>query len=163
MAVSPLGQSCFLFLCTMNCNLPINEVSMAVISTSPFPCAAWPSPISNKAPFTNTGIKSLLPATNSLLSKLPAFFHGGALFHLPTSFAGATPMLPKKGLSGIRILVKKEPIICCLSSGIIVIFLSKISSDKNPLCPMALYPYGMASCIESNSTSNTSPGSASST
>ena len=44
-----------------------------------------------------------------------------------------------------------------------LIFLSKISSDKNPAWPMALYPYGMASCMESKYTSNMSPGSAPST
>ena len=41
-------------------------------------------------------MKSVVPATSSLLSMLPACIQGGALLSLPAD-GGATPMLPKKG------------------------------------------------------------------
>ena len=45
-------------------------------------------------------MKSVVPATSSLLSRLPACVLGGLLLTRPTSRAGATPMLPKNGFSG---------------------------------------------------------------
>src|SRR3989442_147740 len=46
---------------------------------------------------------SVVPATRSLLSRLPAWVPGGVLLTRPISGAGATPMLPKNGRSGITI------------------------------------------------------------
>ena len=42
-----------------------------------------------------------MPATSSWLSRLPACRPGGLLLTRPSSGAGATPMLPKNGFSGI--------------------------------------------------------------
>jgi len=57
----------------------------------------------------------VVPATSSLLSRLPAWTKGGAVSILPP--AGATPMLPKKGRSGISMPGAKWPIIFLRSSG----------------------------------------------
>src|SRR6185436_3356441 len=61
-----------------------------------------------------------------------------ALLKRPTSFGGATPMLPKKGRNGTSIPLAKCPIIFSRSRRMIWYFLSKISSDMNPLTPIAL-------------------------
>ncbi len=55
----------------------------------------------NSAPRMCTGMYKVVPATNSLLSKLPAWIHGGALLMRPNPSGGATPMLPKNGRIGI--------------------------------------------------------------
>ena len=50
-------------------------------------------------------MKSVVPATSSLLSRFPAWIPGGALFSRPIDAGGATPTLPKNGCSGIVIPV----------------------------------------------------------
>ena len=67
------------------------------MSTSPLPWPAWPSPASKLAPLALTGMYSVVPATISLLSMLPACIQGGAELYLPADSGGAMPMLPKKG------------------------------------------------------------------
>ena len=42
-------------LWTMNWKVPVSWVSRAVMSTSPLPCPAWPSPASKRAPAAWTG------------------------------------------------------------------------------------------------------------
>src|SRR6185437_10200098 len=117
---------------TMNCSVPCKEVSRAVMSTSPFPWPTWPSPTSNNAPGAKTGRYSVAPATSSLLSILPACRLGGALSMRPNSGGGATPMLPKKGCSGISIPGANLATMRSLSSGIIFILRYGKSSGRNP-------------------------------
>ncbi len=62
---------------------------------------------------------SVLPATSSLLSRLPACRPGGLLLTRPSSGAGATPMLPKNGLSGITMPGANSAVIVLRSSGMI--------------------------------------------
>ena len=50
-----------------------------------------------EAPLALTGMKSVVPATISLLSMFPACIQGGAELYLPAPPGGAMPMLPKKG------------------------------------------------------------------
>ena len=104
---------------TISWKVPTRDVSSAVMSTSPFPWPACPSPTSNSAPRANTGMKSVVPATSSLLSRLPACIHGGALLTRPEASGGATPMLPKKGCSGISIPGANRATIRPSSSGMI--------------------------------------------
>ena len=92
------------------------------MSTSPSPWPAWPSPKASSAPRTCTGMKSVVPATSSLLSRLPACTPGGALLTRPMATGGATPMLPKKGRSGMSIPGANRAIIAARSSGMIRIF-----------------------------------------
>ena len=54
--VSARGHVRCMSLRTMNWKVPTSDVSSAVMSTSPSPCAAWPSPTSNSAPATCTGM-----------------------------------------------------------------------------------------------------------
>src|SRR5579863_3184713 len=131
------------------------------MSTSPLPCPAWPSPTSNSAPRACTGIKSLVPATSSLLSRLPAWNHGGPLLMRPSASGGATPMLPKNGRSGISIRSEKRATIRRSSSGMILIREYGNSSGRNPAPGRKpLYAYGTASRIAWILTSSVSPGSA---
>ena len=105
--VSPRGPFRCRSLRTMNWKVPTSDVSIAVMSTSPLPWPAWPSPASNSAPGTWTGMKSVVPATRSLLSRLPAWMPGGPLLMRPAASGGATPMLPKNGRSGISMLSRE--------------------------------------------------------
>ena len=68
---------------TMNWKVPTSDVSSAVMSTSPLPWPAWPSPISKQRALRVDGDESVVPATSSLLSRLPAWIPGGALFSRP--------------------------------------------------------------------------------
>ncbi len=74
---------------------------MAVPLTSPSPWVAWPSPIENRAPGTNTGRKSVDPATRCRVSMLPPCVSGGIVLRGPST--GATPISPQNGASGMRI------------------------------------------------------------
>ena len=58
----------------------------------------------------------MLPATSSLLSRLPACRPGGLLLTRPSSGAGATPMLPKNGLSGMTMPGMNSAVIVVRSS-----------------------------------------------
>ena len=62
------------------------------------------------------GMYSVDPATSSRLSRLPAWRPGGLLLTRPISTAGATPMLPKNGFSGITIPGTNSDVIVLLSS-----------------------------------------------
>src|SRR5438552_3683799 len=64
----------------------------------------------------------VVPATRSLLSRFPPIIHGGALLKRPAPSGGASPMLPKKGCSGISMPGANFAIMRCASSGIIFIF-----------------------------------------
>src|ERR1035437_5025535 len=120
--VSPRGQVSLRSLRTTTWKRPTSEVSSAVMSTSPFPWPACPSPISSSAPLVCTGMKRVVPATSSLLSRLPAYMPGGALDTFPIDAGGATPIEPKNGCSGMEMLSEKCATIACLSSGMIFVF-----------------------------------------
>ena len=62
-------------------------------------------------------MNSVVPATSALLSRLPACVPGGLLLMRPAAAAGATPMLPKKGCSGMTIPGANAAVIDFLSSG----------------------------------------------
>src|ERR1022692_980255 len=66
-------------------------------------------------------MKSVVPATNSLLSMLPAWNQGGTLLIRPRLSGGATPMLPKNGRSGISMPAENRAIILSRSSGMILV------------------------------------------
>ena len=122
---------------TVNRSLPRSDVSMAVWSTSPSPCTAWPSPTSNSAPRTNTGMYSVVPATSALLSMFPACLPGGVLLTRPRSGDGATPMLPKNGWSGTTMPGANVEVIAFRSSGRMRIpALRSQFSRTNPLQPL---------------------------
>src|SRR5271168_174581 len=69
---------------------------------------------------------SVVPATRSLLSRFPAMIQGGALLKRPALSGGASPMLPKKGCSGMSIPGAKCATMCWASSGIILILVGII-------------------------------------
>src|SRR5437868_6599136 len=81
-----------------------------------------PSTSSKRAPEACTGRYRVVPATRSLLSRFPPIIHGGALLKRPALSGGASPMLPKKGCSGISMPGANFAIMRCASSGIIFIF-----------------------------------------
>ena len=64
-------------------------------------------------------MNSLVPATRSLLSRLPAWFPGGLLLMRPADAGGATPMLPKNGRMGISMRSENRATLRCASSGMI--------------------------------------------
>ena len=53
--VSAIGHSRRMSSRTVSPNVPISPVSIAVMQTSPSPCAPWPSPTENSAPSTKIG------------------------------------------------------------------------------------------------------------
>ena len=59
------------------------------------------------------------PAISSRLSRLPAWRPGGLLLRRPISAAGATPMLPKNGRSGMTIPGANSAVMCWRSSAMI--------------------------------------------
>ena len=75
----------------------------------------------------------VVPATSSLLSRLPAWMPGGALLIRPEASGGATPMLPKNGRSGISIPSANRATIFSRSRGMIRIFERGKSSGIAPL------------------------------
>ena len=80
---------------------------------------------------------SVVPATSSRLSRLPACRAGGLLLTRPSSGAGATPMLPKNGRSGITMPGAYSAVIVFLSSGMIFDATERSQfSGRNPLHPL---------------------------
>ncbi len=71
---------------------------MAVISTSPSPCPAWPSPTWNRAPLVWIGINSVVPATRLRLSRLPAWVPGGRAVHLARLRRGGDAHAAEEGV-----------------------------------------------------------------
>src|SRR5262249_14613628 len=67
-----------------------------------------------------------------LLSRLPAWTHCGALLTRPSVAGGATPMLPKKGRSGISKPGAKRANILFSSSGMILRYSYGKSSVNTP-------------------------------
>ena len=64
-------------------------------------------------------MSSVDPTPSSLLSRLPACFPGGLLLTRPSSGAGATPMLPKNGFSGMTMPGANSAVIAFASIGMI--------------------------------------------
>jgi hypothetical protein len=88
-------------------------------------------------------MNSVVPATSSLLSRFPAWIHGGLLLTRPALGGGATPMLPKNGSSGTTIPGAKADVIVCASIGMIfVVCPGPQFCRRNPLQPLS---YGIAS------------------
>ena len=82
-------------------------------------------------------MKSVLPATSSLLSMLPACLPGGLLLTRPSSGAGATPMLPKNGRSGITIPGANCAVIFFASIGMMRDWMDRSQfSGRMPLQPL---------------------------
>src|SRR5262245_15537969 len=67
----------------------------------------------NNAPGTCTGMYKVVPATKSLLSKLPTCGPGGRLEIRPMRGGGATPIDPKKGANFNVIPEPKSAVPAC--------------------------------------------------
>jgi len=77
------------------------DVSMAVCSTSPSPCAAWPSPTSKRAPGRVHGNEQRSPRLRRLVVEISFVDHGGFLLMRP-AVRRVTPMLPKTARAATR-------------------------------------------------------------
>ena len=81
-------------------------------------------------------MNSVVPATSSLLSRFPACVDGGLLLTRPTLGAGATPMLPKNGFSGMTIPGANVAVIAVVSSGMIFVPGCSQFARMKPLQPL---------------------------
>ena len=79
-----------------------------------------------------TGIYSVVPATSSLLSMLPACANGGALSILPPAPAAPRPCCRKTDAAESRFLGAKFAIIALRSSGMILLRLYGYSIGRKP-------------------------------
>ena len=70
--VSARGYASAWPLCSTSSKVPCSAVSMAVVQTSPSPCAPWPSPHENSAPGTSTGRYSDVPGAQFLVVEVAA-------------------------------------------------------------------------------------------
>ena len=82
--------------------------SSAVMSTSPLPCPACPSPTSKSAPRACTGRKSVVPTTSSLLSMLPAWQAGRRTVNASEAFRRRNAHAAKERMQG-NLNARREP------------------------------------------------------